>query len=210
MAMKQTIKETIIIIILASLLGLVNNYFSSKPLPWIYTPKKVEIVNDSVFNILNPVTSDSQPKATDMPKVKVDTVIKDKKTDQKDTAQKKPEKQETNVIGSKLGAIKTVTLDQVIKHLHDKNFIFVDARPEEEYKAAHIGNAVSIFPYDENKDNYFKKLTALPNDKVIVVYCSGGQCEASHHIVEDLVSFGYTKVFLFAGGWEEWTKNGKK
>jgi rhodanese-related sulfurtransferase len=209
--MKQTLKEAIIIIVLASILGLVYNYFSSKPLPWLYTPKKVEVVNDSVFNLLNPVTADSQSKANDRIVAKIDTLsVKEKKTEIKDTAQKKPDKPETNVIGSKLGAIKTVTLDQVKKHVKDINFIFVDARPEEEYKTEHIGNAISIFPYDENKDNYFKKLTTLPNDKIIVVYCSGGQCEASHHIVEDLISFGYTKVFLFAGGWEEWTKNRKK
>ncbi len=209
--MKQTLKEAIIIVILAGLLGLVYNFFSSKPLPWFHTPKKIEIVNDSVFNLLNTISAEKQPDVNDKIIAKADSAsIKEKKTEAKDTAQKKSEKQEVNLIGSKLGSIKTVTVDQVIRHLNDKNFIFVDARPVEEYMTAHIGNAISIFPYDENKDNYFKKLTSLPNDKIIVAYCSGGECEASHHIVEDLVSFGYTKVFLFAGGWEDWTKRKKK
>lgn len=208
-AMKQTIKEVIIIIILTGLLGLVYNYFSSKSLPLVYTPKKIDIVSDSVFNNINPVAPDSQAKTSDKITAKIDTVpANGKKVETKDTTQKKAP--ETNIIGSKAGAIKSVTLQQVIKFQKDKNFLFVDARPEEEYKTAHIGNAVSIFPYDENKDNYFKKLTSLPNDKVIIVYCSGGQCEASHHVIEDLISFGYTKVFLFPGGWEEWTKSVKK
>ena len=206
--MKKTIQEAIIIIILASGTGFVYNYFSSKPLPLIYTPKKLEVASDSLFNQIGQSTVDSGKIKQDssLNTTAATTVEDTSKPTQKALKDTTKTQNQSVVVGSKLGAIKTITMSQLKKHLNDKNFLVIDARKPEDYQTAHIGNAINIDPYEENKDSYFRKLTSLPNDNVIVVYCSGGQCEASHHVVEDLVSFGYTKVFLFAGGWEEWTK----
>ncbi len=105
---------------------------------------------------------------------------------------------------------KTLTYDQVLKLLDNPDFIFIDARSKENYEAGHIGNASNIFPYDD-EDVYMEKIYSLPRDKKIVVYCDGGNCDLSHHLAEDLVINGYENVFIYTGGWEEWSqKNSEK
>lgn len=49
---------------------------------------------------------------------------------------------------------------------------------------------------------------ALPDDTTIVVYCEGGGCDSSEQVYETLKSFDFSRVRLFAGGWELWTRAG--
>ncbi len=100
---------------------------------------------------------------------------------------------------------KTLTYEQVVKLLDNPDFIFIDARDKEKYEAGHIGNATNIFPYEE-EDIYMEKIYSLPRDKKIVVYCDGGNCDLSHHLAEDLVINGYENVFIYSGGWEQWSQ----
>ena len=61
-------------------------------------------------------------------------------------------------------------------------------------------------PYEGNLNAYFTHLSVLPHDKIIVVYCTGGSCDASHRVASDLKAIGYTRVFLYSGGWDDWIK----
>jgi len=100
-----------------------------------------------------------------------------------------------------------ITKKQMQKILEDTtgNFIIVDARRTEDYKEAHIGNAINIFPYVDDENVVIDKVFALPKNKTIIVYCDGGNCDSSHKVGDILKMFGY-KFFIFEGGWEEWTK----
>ncbi len=100
---------------------------------------------------------------------------------------------------------KTLTLEQVRKLVINPDFIFVDAREPRDYEMGNIGDAVNIYPY-MNEEEKFEKIYSLPFEKKIVVYCDGGTCDLSHMIAEDLINNGFEHVFLFTGGWEEWSK----
>lgn len=100
-----------------------------------------------------------------------------------------------------------ITYSQLIKYLKHPNLILIDARSPEDFAHGHIGKAINIFAYNEDMNQYFSSLSSIPMDKsnVIIVYCDGGTCEASHKVAMDLIRLGYKNVFVYSGGWEEWS-----
>jgi rhodanese-related sulfurtransferase len=48
-------------------------------------------------------------------------------------------------------------------------------------------------------------LQSVPKDRVILIYCDGGECELSHHVADVLKRFAYGPIFIYTGGWAEWT-----
>jgi rhodanese-related sulfurtransferase len=89
--------------------------------------------------------------------------------------------------------------------------VFLDARNDEEYAAGHIPGAYQFDYYHPEK--YLGTVLPLCNEaEQVVVYCNGGDCEASLHAAMMLgndagVSKG--KLFVYGGGITEWTEQGQ-
>jgi len=83
--------------------------------------------------------------------------------------------------------------------------VVVDARYSGSYAKSHIRGAVNL-PLDRLADK--KSLAKVGKDSTIVTYCSGPKCNASVKVAEKLSSLGFSKVFVFAGGIQEWTAAG--
>lgn len=162
---KSHIIEIIVIVIVASVIGLVYNYTLPKPLPLIYTKKEIQKLDDDLLF----GNSNSDTKA-------------------ENAAQEE----------------KTVTYEQMLKIIENDDFIIIDARNAELFNKSKIGNSLNIFPYSDEAE-VVNKIFDLPQDKKIVVYCDGGNCDSSHKIAEMLLSFGYDNTFIYSGGWEEWS-----
>jgi rhodanese-related sulfurtransferase len=221
--MKKLIIEIFCIVVLSCILGLVYNYFSSAPLPLIRIEKQFQQVNDSLLDSLASKPDTIKKQVADNIKIQpgdtakanslIDTITK-KIT--KDTNIKKNikaiSKRDILIEAARKAKktkldIKTLTYDQVSKNIYNKNFILIDARRHEDYQSGRIGNAINAFPLSENKDIYLRTISSIPYDKIIVTYCEGGaECDLAEQVCKDLFSFGYTKVYLYHGGWEEWTK----
>jgi rhodanese-related sulfurtransferase len=87
--------------------------------------------------------------------------------------------------------------------------VFVDARDDKHYTTGHIPGAWQFHHYFPEK--YLPDV--LPNCLVaqqIVVYCAGGDCEDSESAAIMLRDAGVPgeKLFVYAGGYNEWTKLG--
>lgn len=79
-------------------------------------------------------------------------------------------------------------------------FIILDVRTEEEFKARHVKGAVLI-PHDEIR----ARAAALPKDKNkrVLVYCRRGI--RSRKAAEELNGMGYANVYDL-GGREQWSR----
>jgi rhodanese-related sulfurtransferase len=97
------------------------------------------------------------------------------------------------------------------KILFDKNAVFIDGRTSAEYEQGHIKNALSI-PYKEfsvkQPDEKNQVVKDLKKDQVIVCYCTGGDCEVSIDLAYELAKMGYTKLYIYLGGYKEWENSG--
>ncbi|HJU83793.1 MAG TPA: rhodanese-like domain-containing protein [Holophagaceae bacterium] len=95
--------------------------------------------------------------------------------------------------------------------------LFFDARRSEEFEAGHIAGAHSVPVWE---DGLTERLVALegrpgfPPRKArlatpVLVYCSGGACEDSHLLAEQLFPLGFGNVLIYTGGFPDWAAKGR-
>jgi rhodanese-related sulfurtransferase len=84
--------------------------------------------------------------------------------------------------------------------------LFVDARTRARFDAGHIPGALLL--NEEEWDDLFPKLAdAWDPDKAVVVYCDGGNCDASHRVAKRLEeALSVETVFVLKGGWPAWQR----
>ena len=94
-----------------------------------------------------------------------------------------------------------ISLEQA-KSFFDNGILFVDARDEGYYEAGHIQGAMRnaflmelIFKIEERQGK----------DVPLVVYCGDPGCGDSEQLAYDLKDLGFTKLYVFKGGWVEWS-----
>jgi rhodanese-related sulfurtransferase len=100
---------------------------------------------------------------------------------------------------------KQLSLDEAYTLFKTKAALFVDARQEVLYKMAHIKDAEWIY-HQTAKEN--SKLKDYKKDQLLIIYCGGPKCEQAEHLIDQLEEMGFTNVFLFAGGMDEWRAAG--
>jgi rhodanese-related sulfurtransferase len=98
-----------------------------------------------------------------------------------------------------------VDLDEMQKISSDRAAMILDARPEIFYRVGHIPSAMSL-PRDDFENRYraIGSMLQAHRDKVLVIYCSGNDCQDSQMVGEALERLGYSHVRLFRGGWSDW------
>ncbi len=100
-----------------------------------------------------------------------------------------------------------ISLDEAAAKFQTPGILFIDARDPEDYEYGHIKGAISI-PYDYLEDINDPRVTSVPKDQGMVIYCSGTECESSLYLGRDFQYKGYTEVSIFFGGWREWNEAG--
>jgi len=95
----------------------------------------------------------------------------------------------------------TISLDQA-KEFYDRNTLFLDARDEVYYNKGHIRGAI--------KNVFFMELlfnieTMQSKEDPLVVYCGDPGCGDSEDLAYNLQDEGFTKLYVFKGGWLEWS-----
>jgi rhodanese-related sulfurtransferase len=105
--------------------------------------------------------------------------------------------------------------NQVAQFFHDPRreqdgVIFIDARDEEHYRAGHIPGAYHFDRF--HAENYLTNVVPVClAAQDIVFYCNGGECDDSEHaaiMLRDSLGIPKEKVFVYGGGFTEWTNNG--
>ena len=83
----------------------------------------------------------------------------------------------------------------------------LDARPEVFYQLGHVPGAISL-PREDFQARYGVLRAELEGDRArrIVVYCSDSDCEDSRLVAAALIKLAYPSVFVFQGGWSDWTQ----
>lgn len=97
----------------------------------------------------------------------------------------------------------TANLDEVRQALQSGMAFFVDARKPEAFAKGHIKNALNL-PSTAIFENIEVVIRNVPSTELVIVYCDGGNCEASHTVADALRNqFGFVNVKVYVKGWEE-------
>ena len=189
---KKLFTDVVIIAAAALALAVAYNLFSDKPLPWFAEEKVYETITDDFFEV------DTTPRPAQIAKKAEEIQTESKGSETADTSRAK----KTDALPDDI-LKKNISYQQMKRQTANPNVIIIDARPETLYEAGHIGNAINIHPYWA-EDVYMPKLIELPQDKIIIVYCDGGDCDLSHHVAKNLKELGFSKIAIYYGGWAEW------
>ena len=101
---------------------------------------------------------------------------------------------------------KSITREELKDKLdkRDENFHLLEVLAEGPYKAGHIKGAINI-PFKRVGSEAKKRFN---KDDEIVVYCADAECTASDIAAEKLDSFGFTNVYDYHEGKEDWKEAG--
>ena len=102
-----------------------------------------------------------------------------------------------------------LTLRQSRK-LWEESAYFIDARHEDEYLDGHIMYAswLTATLFDTDSDRAFAVVESMPPDATVVIYCVGGECDASKNVAARLQQIGFTDLRVMGVGYEEWAVAG--
>jgi rhodanese-related sulfurtransferase len=85
----------------------------------------------------------------------------------------------------------------------------VDAREPGEFAAGHIPGAINLPPGAFSGGIPDVVNQRLSRDLPMVVYCSGGNCDASKSVAMRLKDLGFAQTFVYEDGYTGWTTAGE-
>lgn len=93
-----------------------------------------------------------------------------------------------------------ITVDQAFA-LFQMGTPFLDARHDNEFNAGHVLNAIRMTS-DEFLPRAGEVMRFMPGP--VVIYCTGGDCDASHNLAKALQQAGFTKLHIMKDGYPAW------
>jgi rhodanese-related sulfurtransferase len=114
---------------------------------------------------------------------------------------------QASAAGEAAAVVVLVSLEEMQALAVDPTVLLLDARPDLFYQLGHIPGAAHL-----PKDGYAEAYAGLEPHlrdggyRLLVIYCSGGDCEDSVFVVEKLRAAGHGPLAIFEGGWEEWER----
>ena len=89
--------------------------------------------------------------------------------------------------------------------------VFVDTRDPEEFECGTIPGSINV-PFEhlpEDIDSYYDSVFRdIDKNVVMILFCSGEECDLSLHLGRNLQDYGYTGLSVFFGGAREWERFG--
>jgi len=85
--------------------------------------------------------------------------------------------------------------------------VIIDARLPDEFAAGHIPFALNI-NFQSFAGGKPAALDAYPTSQPFVIYCGGGDCDASEKVEMMMGSLGFTDIRIYHTGWPGWVEFG--
>jgi rhodanese-related sulfurtransferase len=99
----------------------------------------------------------------------------------------------------------SISAEQVVELiLSNPDMIIIDSRKKTEYLKGHIEGAINILNTELALDDL--ETIAPDRTQALLFYCNGARCLRSSDSINKAIDWGYTNIFWFRGGWQEWTE----
>lgn len=100
-----------------------------------------------------------------------------------------------------------VSAEEVIGLLEKHaDLVLIDARKSSDHTKGYIEGSVALPNTDTTAESLAKHIKTKSTP--VVFYCNGVKCGRSVESAKIAIAAGYSKIYWFRGGWEEWTKKG--
>lgn len=81
---------------------------------------------------------------------------------------------------------------------------FIDARHRDEFVAGHIPRSILLDPDEMYAGRMPDELGFVDQAGIVVIYCGGGECDASENAGRFLQQMGFTQLHIFKDGFPAW------
>jgi rhodanese-related sulfurtransferase len=99
----------------------------------------------------------------------------------------------------------TLSAEQVVGLiLSNPDTIIIDSRKKTEYSKGHIEGAINLLNTELTLDDL--QTVAPDKSQALLFYCNGTRCLRSTDSINKALDWGYTNIFWFRGGWQEWSE----
>ena len=90
--------------------------------------------------------------------------------------------------------------------INTPNLLIIDSRKQIEFSKGHIQGAISLLDTKMTLEQLSKH--AVDKSSPLLFYCNGERCLRSSRAATKALDWGYTKIYWFRGGWNEWVDKG--
>lgn len=94
------------------------------------------------------------------------------------------------------------------KALFDQGVVFLDARIQKEYDEGHIPQAFLLNSSMFGTSAADEAMKVMDADQPVVIYCGGGDCDASKNVAILLQQAGFKQLHIIEKGYPEWKELG--
>jgi len=107
-------------------------------------------------------------------------------------------------VPEKIEGASNLTAEQVVELvLSNPELVIIDSRKKTEYVKGHIEGSINIL---NTQLTEYEMQKVLPDKSShVLFYCNGSRCMRSSDATSKALSWGYSNVYWFRGGWKEWT-----
>lgn len=183
--MELNFSKILLILFVSILISLIYNHFNPKRLHLLREERVLSWESESI------VPSDANSELVSY------SGLTENKSNYPSISQKTTESVET------FTKPKAIKIDFAYK-LFKEGIRFIDSRSAEEFTEGHIKGAVNIPFY--GSENYLNVIKSLDKNEIVITYCSSADCDISILSGDELFEMGFKKVYVFVGGYDEWTK----
>lgn len=217
----KALKEARTVLVTAVLLAVGFNLFASNKIDWIRKIPQIKQATDADIFSQDTANQDVQPQVDTLPAIDTALLSAEELEKQRlDSIKTETRRVQDSILKAKADSVKSaqaadfgaVKNGEVLgvdtkktKEIFDRKVAtFIDARRADQFSKGHIPGSINV--YASEFAEHIPAIAGIPRDKLLVVYCDGGLCELSHELADELVTFGFKKVVVYTGGWEEWSK----
>lgn len=102
-----------------------------------------------------------------------------------------------------IAGAKTVDAKQIFALVSQApNMVILDNRKPEDFAAGHLEGAIRLIDTDVTAETLAKYVAT--KDTPVLFYCNGVKCGRAAKATEKAVQLGYSKVYYYALGMDEW------
>ena len=103
--------------------------------------------------------------------------------------------------------MKTITRNE-LKRMNEQaheDFVLINVLPRQAFEEEHIRTSVNVPVTDDDFAGVIERI-AGGKDRKIVVYCASFDCDASAKAARKLDKAGFTRVYDYEGGTQDWNQ----
>ena len=86
------------------------------------------------------------------------------------------------------------------------DLVVIDSRKTADFNQGHIEDSINLPDTKTSRESLAGILQST--DTAVVFYCNGIHCKRSSSAIKIAVSAGYTNIFWYRLGWDEWLSEG--